>query len=73
MDESIEALLVAVVAAIQPHQIFRLIADGLEPTPTVNEIAAILRLLSEPALGFRLGEQPDAVLERIKDLAAESV
>ncbi|WP_378741254.1 hypothetical protein [Nocardia brasiliensis] len=70
MDEGIEALLGAVVGAIQPESIFRVIADGLEPTPTVNEVAAVLRLLGEPAIGFRPGERPQHVLTRIRELEA---
>lgn len=72
MDEGIEALVAAVVSAIQPESIFRVIADNLEPTPTVNEVAATLRLLGEPAIQFRPGERPQAVLERIRALDDEA-
>lgn len=73
METDIESLLAAVVTAMQPEKIFRVIADDLTPTPTVNEVAAVLRLLSEPALHFHPGQDPHSVLDRIRLLAAEDV
>lgn len=71
MDEGIEELVAAVVAAMEPESIYRAIADRLQPRPTVSEVAATLRLLGEPAVEFRLGEQPQPVIRRIRELDAD--
>lgn len=70
MDEGTGELLAAVVAAMEPESIHRLIAARVRPQPTLSEVSAVLRLLGEPAVGFRLGEQPQPVLERIRELDA---
>ncbi|MFI9504243.1 hypothetical protein [Nocardia sp. NPDC052566] len=76
MDYDIAKLLAAVVAAIKqgtparPEAVFRVIADDLVPFPTVGEVAAVLRLLDEPALQFAPGEDPDAVIQRVRALVS---
>lgn len=70
MDEGIEELVSAVVAALDPESVARVIAGHLRPTPRVSEVAAVLRMLGQPGVEFRPGEQPQQVLERMRELEA---
>lgn len=70
MDEGIEELVSAVVAALDPESVARVIAVHLRRPIRISEVAAVLRMLGQPGVEFRPGERPQQVLERMRELYA---